>query len=339
MILDVQKFITERRPEWEAFEAMLNHLEDDARNQRFDTREAHRFHYLYERIAADLTKLNAYAVEPQTHKYLESLVARGFGEMHGSSERLPLVRSLVNLVTTFPQTVRRHFSVLCMVLAIFGGGMVFGGLALALDPTAKPVLMPFPHLLGDPSERVAEEEAAAAKDDPMAGGKSTFSASLMTHNTKVAIFTLALGMTFGIGTGIVLFYNGVMIGAVMTDYVLAGESVFLVGWLLPHGSVEIPAILIAGQGGLLLGRALLFAQERKSIGQRLSEIRGDLVVLTAGVACLLIWAGIIESFMSQYHEPILPYSVKIGFGAVQLVGLVAYLGLTGRKRERIAPAA
>ena len=333
MILDVQKFINERRPDWEAFEAMLQHLEDDARQHRFDADEVRRFHYLYERIAADLTKLSAYAVEPQTRSYLESLVARGFGEMHGNARRLPLIRSLINLVTTFPQVVRRHFAVLLMVLAIFGSGMVLGGLALALDETAKPVLMPFPHLLGDPSERVAEEEATAADEDPMAGGKSTFSAYLMTHNTKVAIFTLALGMTFGIGTGILLFYNGVMIGAVMMDYVLAGESVFLTGWLLPHGSVEIPAILLAGQGGLLLGRTLLFAHGRKSMGQRLQEIRGDLVVLIAGVAALLIWAGIIESFMSQYHEPILPYALKISFGAVQFASLIAYLTMAGRSDE------
>jgi uncharacterized membrane protein SpoIIM required for sporulation len=333
MILNVQKFITERRPDWEEFEAMLRHLEDDSRQHRFDVAEVRRFHYLYERIAADLTKLSAYAVEPQTRSYLESLVARGFGEMHGNARRLPLIRSLINLVTAFPRAVRRHFAVFLMVLAIFGTGMVFGGLALALDETAKPVLMPFPHLLGDPSERVAEEEATAADEDPMESGKSTFSAYLMTHNTKVAIFTLALGMTFGIGTGILLFYNGVIIGAVMMDYVLAGESVFLAGWLLPHGSVEIPAILLAGQGGLLLGRTLLFARGRKSMGQRLQEIRADLVVLTSGVAALLIWAGIIESFMSQYHEPILPYAVKISFGIIQLAGLIAYLGLAGRGGE------
>ena len=56
----------------------------------------------------------------------------------------------------------------------------------------------------------------------------------MTHNIKVSIFTLALGMTWGIGTLIMLFYNGVILGAVALDYVLAGETTFLLGWLLPH---------------------------------------------------------------------------------------------------------
>jgi uncharacterized membrane protein SpoIIM required for sporulation len=339
MILDVQKFISERRPDWEAFEAMLRRLEEgDRKAARMDLDELRRFHYLYERVAADLTKLSAYAVEPRTVAYLESLVARGFGETHGGARRLPFFRALAQLVTAFPRVVRRHFQIFVAVVAIFGTGMIFGALALALDETAKPVLMPFSHLLGDPSDRVAEEEAMASKEDHREGGKSSFSAQLMTHNTRVAIFTLALGMTFGIGTGVILFYNGVMIGAVMMDYILAGESVFLAGWLLPHGSVEIPAILLAGQGGLLLGKTLLFAQGRKSLGQRLMEIRNDLVVLIGGIAVLLIWAGIIESFLSQYHEPILPYAAKIGFGAVQLLGLIAYLTLAGRAREKEGPA-
>lgn len=328
MILDVGKFIQRRRPEWDEFESIVQYLESGPK-ARLNLEEAQRFHYLYERLAADLAKLSAYAADPEAKAYLESLIARGFGEMHGAERRVPLLRALANLVSAFPSVVRKHVSSLMIVLALFTGGMVFGGLALALDPSAKAVMMPFSHLMGDPSDRVAEEEKRASESDPMEGAKSTFSAELMTHNTKVAIFTLALGMTFGIGTGVLLFYNGAMIGAVMMDYILAGESVFLAGWLLPHGSVEIPAILLAGQGGILLGRTLLFAKERQSMAERLRGVRSDLMVLIAGVAVLLIWAGIIESFFSQYHEPILPYSVKIVFGTFQLTLLVTYLLYAG----------
>lgn len=337
MIIDLEKFIITRKPDWDEFESMLEFLESDSRH-KLSIDEVQRFHFLYERVAADLAKLSAYTAEPKTKTYLQSLVARGFGEMHGRSRGLPLFTRLSQLFTAFPKIFRVHFRLFLMVVALFGGGALFGALALALDQTAKPVLMPFSHLLGDPSERVAEEEAEAAESDPMEGSKSSFSAYLMTHNTKVAIFTLALGMTFGVGTGIILFYNGAAIGAVIMDYLLAGEGVFLTGWLLPHGSVEIPAILLAGQGGLLLGRTLLFAEERQSLGQRLKNIRSDLIILISGVAVLLIWAGIIESFMSQYHEPILPYSVKIGFGVIQLIGLIAYLSLVGRKTEEALSA-
>lgn len=330
MILNIEKFIQERRPDWEAFEEKLRVLESEDKRS-FDLDLGRDFHVLYEKVAADLARLSAYAVEPETKRYLESLVARAFAEMHGTSRRPPLWRGLIELVTAFPEVFRKHIRLFLWVLAFFGGGAIFGGLALALDSGSKSVLMPFQHLQGDPSDRVAEEESV--DQDVMAGAKSTFSAQLIANNTKVAILTLALGMTFGFGTGVVLFYNGAIIGAVVMDYILAGEGVFLAGWLLPHGSVEIPAILFAGQAGLLIGRTLLFVDGRKSLGQRLSEIRSDIVILIAGVAVLLIWAGIVESFFSQYHEPVIPYSVKIIFGAGQLVAVCVYLALVGKGNE------
>ena len=134
-------------------------------------------------------------------------------------------------------------------------GGAFGGFVIVVDPASKEILLPFSHLQGDPSERVAKEESV--DDDRLAGAKSSFSSYLMTHNTKVSIFTLCLGITWGIETLIMLFYNGVILGAVALDYVLAEESPFLLGWLLPHGAVEIPAIILAGQSGLVLAGALI----------------------------------------------------------------------------------
>jgi uncharacterized membrane protein SpoIIM required for sporulation len=154
----------------------------------------------------------------------------------------------------------------------------------------------------------------------------------MTHNTKVAIFTLALGMTWGIGTLIMLFYNGVILGAVAIDYILAGETSFLLGWLLPHGAVEIPAILLAGQAGIVLAGALIGWGKPISLRNRLRKISSDLVTLIFGVALMLIWAGIIEAFFSQYHEPVMPYHIKIAFGVFELMILALFLGRAGRKK-------
>jgi uncharacterized membrane protein SpoIIM required for sporulation len=131
---------------------------------------------------------------------------------------------------------------------------------------------------------------------------------------------------------IVLFYNGVVLGAVALDYVRAGQAKFLAGWLLPHGVVEIPAILIAGQAGLLLASALIGRERRGTVRTRLRALSPDLVTLIGGVAVMLIWAGVIESFLSQYHEPVIPYAAKIAFGVVELVLLGLFLGRSGGKR-------
>jgi len=224
---------------------------------------------------------------------------------------------------------RQTFLILlgCKLVAITLAGCAFGGFALALDPAAKPVLMPFSHLQDDPAKRVADEENATA--DRLQGRKTTFSAELMTHNTKVSILTLALGMTWGVGTSIMLFYNGVILGAVAVDYILAGETKVLLGWLMPHGVIEIPAILIAGQAGLLLAFALIGHGRRTPLRTRLREISGDVTTLIFGAGLMLVWAGFIEAFLSQYHEPVIPYIAKIAFGGVELVLLVLFLAKSG----------
>src|SRR5438552_11805315 len=132
----------------------------------------------------------------------------------------------------------------------------------------------------------------------------------MKHNTRVSILTLALGMTWGVETIVMLFYNGIMLVAVAVDYTAAGQTKFLLGWLLPHGAVEIPSILVAGQAGLVLAHAIVGWGNRKGARERLREVGGDLVALIAGVAAMLVWAGFMEAFLSQYHEPVIPYVVK-----------------------------
>lgn len=189
--------------------------------------------------------------------------------------------------------------------------------------------MPFSNLQRSASERVAEEEKQV--NDQLANSRISGATWYMTHNTKVSIFTIALGVTFGTGTVLMLFYNGVILGAVALDYVGAGQSTFLLAWLSPHGVIEIPAILLAGQAGLMLAGALIGWGKSVSLRTRLRNISGDLTTLCFGVALLLVWAGFIESFVSQYHEPVLPYAFKIGFALVELFLLVLLLARSGAK--------
>ena len=46
---------------------------------------------------------------------------------------------------------------------------------------------------------------------------------------------------------------------------------------------------------------------------------------------MLVWAGLIEAFVSQYHQPVIPYALKIGFGICELAALAAFLFLAGRE--------
>ncbi|PIE35606.1 hypothetical protein CSA56_03750 [candidate division KSB3 bacterium] len=329
MIIDLQKFLSDECPYWNELDAMLTRLERDP-SGTLDMDEVKRFHYLYQRASADLAKVADFSTEADIRRYLESLVARAYAKVHEVRHAPRRFRPFHWCFSTFPQTFRRHIRAFWLSLAATMVGALFGAVMIGIDSEAKDIIMPFPHLKGDPSERVAREEEAFTQHDRMAGQKSTFSAYLMTHNIKVSIFTFALGMTWGVGTLVMLFYNGIILGGVIGDYVLAGETPFLIGWLLPHGAVEIPAILLAGQAGFVLASALIGWGSRVKIATRLKQVSDDLMTLLSGLALMLVWAGFVEAFLSQYHEPVIPYSVKIGFGLVELIALFLFLAFSER---------
>jgi len=332
VIIDLQKFVSAERPFWTDLETILSRLENDSA-ATLSLEQLRQFHYLYERASADLGRIMTFSSEPEIRRYLENLVARAYGEIHETREKYHRFSPLRWFFYTWPRTFRRHHKAFWLSVGITIAGVLFGGFAMAFDPEAKGVILPqmFSSHLGDPAERVAREERAA--NDRMAGSKGTFSAFLMRNNITVSIKAMALGMTYGIGTIIVLFYNGVILGLICVDYVSAGYTKFLLGWLMPHGVIEIPAILIGGQAGLVLARALIGWGERITISARLRAVAPDLVTLIGGVAIMLVWAGFIEAFLSQYHQPVIPYSVKIAFGTVELVLLTIFLAAAGRESD------
>lgn len=339
MIIDLERFIADGRQRWREMEDLLDRLERDPA-MRLDLAQIKRLHHLYQRTSADLVRVGGLAAEPQLRLYLESLVARAFGEIHETRRRPHRLAPFRWFFTAFPRTFRRHWRAFQVAVAASLVGCALGGALLALEPSAKEALLPFEHLLGNPSERVAKEEQAgteelAGRRGPPAGSKMTFSSYLMTHNIKVSVFCLAMGVTFGLGTLVLLFYNGVILGAVTFDYLRAGEGTFLAGWLLPHGSVEIPAVIIAGQAGLVLAAALIGRGDGTPLRRRLRRVSADLMTLIGGVAVLLVWAGMIESFFSQHHQPVLPYALKIGFGAAELVLLALFLARAGGREGAV----
>jgi uncharacterized membrane protein SpoIIM required for sporulation len=339
MVIDLQQFITRERPYWSELEGMLQKLELQ-HQLKLPLLAVRRFHYLYERTAAGLARVNTFASEPETRRYLESLVARAYGEMHATGTRQDRFSPLHWLLQTLPQTFRRHAHAFWLTVGITLVGVIFGGFAMAFDPDAKASILPamFANHLNDPAERVAREEKRPHRSS--AGQMTSFSAQLMVNNVGVSIKALALGMTWGIGTVLILFYNGVILGLICVDYVQAGQTIFLLGWLLPHGVIEIPAVLIGGQAGLVLAGALIGWGSRDTLRVRLRAITPDLTTLIFGVALMLVWAGMVEAFFSQYHAPVLPYWAKIGFGFLELLLLAFFLGRGGRAQpSHSAPGA
>lgn len=333
MIIDLERFVDEEEKYWKELDSLVQRQENEPL-RRLDLAEVRRFVYLYRRASAGLSRVSGFPADSGIRRYLESLVSRAYAQVHEARNEGGRLHPLRWFFGVFPSTFRRHGTAFLLSLAITLLGAGTGAVLLAVDREAKSVLMPYSHLQTSPAERVAQEEkAGGAGQDRLKGQKSIFSAFLMTHNTRVSLFVFAMGLSWGVGTAILLFYNGVLLGAVAIDYVAAGQTPFLLGWLLPHGVIEIPAVLVAGQAGFVLAGALIGRGTRATLRARLRRAGPDLVTLLVGLSVMLVWAGVVEAFFSQYHEPVLPYAVKIAFGIAELSGLALFFGLSGRAKE------
>ena len=328
MILDLERFQAQARPRWHELESLLAVLEGRP-DRQLNPAEAEQLQELYARTAADLNRVTHGALAHELRQYLERLVARAYAELYYA----PPVRSEIwsprrwlRIFTVFPETFRQQIRYFALAALITLLGCAFGGLAVHYDSAAVDVLLPADYLR-NPGQRVHEEEQGKQRHIDSAQIEAAFSAQLIRHNIQVSLLAAALGVTFGIGTALLLFENGVLLGAVAVHYTQQGFGLFMSAWLLPHGVFEIPSILIAGQAGFYLARLLLRRREDRNV----RESMRDWLVLVAGLAMMLVWAGLMEAFFSQHHAPVFPYSFKVAVAVAELVLLTIYLLIIGRR--------
>jgi uncharacterized membrane protein SpoIIM required for sporulation len=113
----------------------------------------------------------------------------------------------------------------------------------------------------------------------------------------VSLTTFALGVTAGLGTVWMLAFNGLLFGVISGACWHAGMLGQLMSFVAPHGVIELPAIFIAGGGGLLMAKGLLFPGTLPRRASLALE-GGRAVRLVLGIIPMLIVAGTIEGFVS-----------------------------------------
>lgn len=257
---------------------------------------------------------------------LNHLVMRVYRELYRyrSETRLNLFAFFIR---DFPLAIYRHrYYVLVAFLVFVLPGLV-AGTWIYLDEDAVYTVIDSPQVrsmenMYDPEARKLGREREADTDIFMFG-------FYIKNNISVAFRCFAGGILVGIGTLLVLFYNGLFIGSVAghltrLDYVDTFYP-FVVG----HGSFELTAIVFSGAAGLRLGYAIL------SPGQysRLNSIRNagrEVVPMLYGIVIMLTIAAFLEAFWSSNAS--LPISVKYTVGGILWV-LVLLYSCSGRRHE------
>jgi uncharacterized membrane protein SpoIIM required for sporulation len=332
--LDVNAYVAQRSPDWSRLEHMLAQVERDG-VAKLSLPEARHFARLYRRVSSDLVLARSLPVQAALLGYLNQLVARAYAVMHAHAPTRS--RSLCRfLVVEFPRRFRREGRLVALAAAIMLAGAITGALCVARDPFALGALIPPDHQTYTPSERVQREAHGDAKllgDDAAA-----FSGWLFTHNMDVSLLVFALGVTFGLGTLALLFFNGVPLGALAMQYHADGHGLFFWAWILPHGITELTVVCISGGAGFVIARGLWLPGRRSRVAAVAVEAR-EATLLALGALPLLAIAGAVEASVSQLHPPALTYASKLLFALGVASAVFAFLLRAGRTRPGHAPAA
>jgi len=304
--MDIDKFINNRSHVWSELDALL----DTADSRELAHDEVHQLVELYRRACSDLNLARSYTANPELIGRLNQVTGRAYRYVYQAGHQQPVLAAFAKLVTReIPAAFRKERFSMALAAAAFLLGTLFGILAVAINPANGRRLIPGEFFTESPKERVAKieshKERIESTDEAL-----LFGAQLYTHNIEVAFLAFSLGALTIVGGLWMLFYNGVILGAVGAMYVLDGVTAFFFAWVGPHGALELPSIVFGGA-----------ASRRASLLRVLPSIWR----IMTGTALALVCAGLIEGGFSQFSSKSFAYSLKISVALILFSGLMVYL--------------
>ncbi|WP_419948383.1 stage II sporulation protein M [Candidatus Palauibacter sp.] len=312
----------ERRQAWEAYTALV----DKGRSRGLGAlteEEVRAFGRLYRGVTADLARARTYGASPGLLEAVGRWAGSGHNLLYRASGRaaVPLGRWIAR---EFPRAVRRHHRPALLAGLLLFGPMLASYSAVRDDPVRARAIMP-PGMLAR-AENTARGDPDAAYLTVGAGEMPALSSAVVTNNVGVTFMAFAGGLLAGLGTVLILVFNGVVLGAAFGLYANNEVLGVILAFVFPHGVMELTAICLAGGAGLGLGSALL-VPGRRTRREALRERGREFLSLVGGAVLLLLVAGLVEGF---YSPSGLPAVAKFAFGSATAVLLAAWFGLAGR---------
>jgi uncharacterized membrane protein SpoIIM required for sporulation len=314
-------WLRKRQAHWEKLESLLTMAKKQGLHA-LNRSELRELGLLYRQTATDLSAVRGDPKSVQQARYLNQLLGRAHNAIYSGQKKT--VGGIWQFYSReYPRIFRRFLPYTAAATGIFLLGAVGGSFFSLSDPEYMRAFLP-PHLI-DSIERHEMWTHSIVSVKPQT------SSAIMTNNMSVSFMTFAAGITAGVGTLYMLFFNGMMLGVIGVACGTHDMGLPFWSFVVPHGVLELPAIFIAGGAGLLLAQALLFPG---ALSRRDSLAVGGTkaVRLLVGVIPMLIVAGTIEAFFSPSATPA-PF--KFISGAALFVLLIAYLWGGARRGQGV----
>jgi len=294
--LKSSRFRKEREKSWRQLERIIKKMES-GNSRSISDQEMIALPGLYRSALSSLSVARATSLDQSVVQYLESLSTRAYFILYGTRTSLAkriggfFVRDWPNAAQDlWKETVASFlviavFTVISYVLVMTNIDWFYSLMPGAMGEMRNPAAS---------TEYLRGTLFDGSSDDSL----SSFSAFLMSHNSKVAIMAFALGFAFCIPTAFFMAMTGCMLGSFVALFADRGLGVEAAGWLFIHGTTEIGAIILAGAAGFHIGLSLAFPKDKPRLESASAAGRKG-AVLMAGVVVMLIIAGLLEGFARQ----------------------------------------
>lgn len=309
-------FIRQNISKWRGAELVVETISDTDATELADT---------YIDVTSDLAFAQTHYPESKITRYLNNLASALHNEIF-RSHRYRWSRLLTYWTQDVPLTMWEARRELQLSFIVFAASVFIGFLSQLLDPEFCRII------LGDgyvdmTLQNIADGEPMAVysgdTEDAMFG-------SITMNNVRVSFVAFVLGIFTSLGTGFLLFQNGVMLGSFQTFFAqheLLWESALAI-WL--HGTLEISAIIVAGAAGMAMGNGWLFPGTYPRIASfRRGARRGLRIVV--GTVPVFIVAGFIESFFTRHTE--WPDLLRLSIILCSLAFVIYYYIVLPKKRN------
>ena len=287
----------------------------------------------YREITTDLARLQTASRGRNTESlfYVSRLVARGHNLLYRQRGRT--IATVFNYITdTVPAEVRRSWRPIALAALLLFGPAAAAYTAIVQDPTIASRILPDEMIsrATTGSEREKRGEGYVSIPEEI---RPVVASKIISNNVTVTYLTFAMGLTAGIGTVLMLVFNGVAIGSGVGLFASRGVAKLILAFIAPHGVLELSAICIAGGGGLLIAKGILLPLDRTR-RDALVENGKRAIDLIAASTLLLLVAGTLEGLISPR---VWPLSWKLVISGVTALLMLGYLSLGRRVKAPIVP--
>jgi uncharacterized membrane protein SpoIIM required for sporulation len=320
-------FRKKRERGWQELESMVEQVEKKGLSS-LSEEDLHQLPVRYRETLFSLSVARATALDRAMIQYLEALSARAYLAVYGS--RRPARQVLNIFFERIPQAVRAHAGEFWLAFFLVALGTALAWALTSMDPNWFNTFVDARLANGrHPWATTEELRKTLYSSPPMKEMLSAFASYLFAHNTRIGILAFALGFLAGVPTALLLFTNGLMLGAFLSIFHRHGLLWEAVGWLFVHGVPEFAAILLSGAAGFVMARAILSPGRHTRLGA-LKTAGPAASFIMMGAIFLFFVAALFEGFFRQLVQDDM---VRYLFIAINLLWLVLWLAFVGRRSK------